>query len=248
MKIKGSSLLGKSLSKKKKDQSNEKSSEKKSQQSIVTSKPVVHQVSRKSQQNIKHYHPSKNHVKGGSSSSIKFHEQTQELLERNFKQLKSLQKSENPLIVAEPTFVFSSTLVSSHAAASSRVFEELDNLIVKDSVLKAQIAQQQQQQHSSETATSKIDKEPKINTNKFAILAEEMDDEDDEQQIVQKNQSSWQVAPATFQLPERSILNSSAAFSSSSSSYKEATSSEFTLPPLPKMAIPAIIEEVDPDL
>lgn len=235
MKLKNSALV-KSLNKKNQPNQNRGGS------NPAPSKPTVHHTSKKKDQQTKHQ--SKSQTKASTNA---FQELTQELLERNFKQMKSLQKAENPITVSEATFTFTPTLLlpSEQAIqAQSRVLEELDNMIQKDSDIRRSMITS-----STPNPTTTTNQHqpiiPLTSSNKFDVLAEdEMIDEEDSTM----KRAAFSLQPASFQLPERRTqvfdhTPSMTHFSSSTAS--------FSLPTLPSMTIPLeepLGDDVDPDL
>lgn len=234
MKLKNSALV-KSLNKKNQPNQNRAGS------NPAPSKPTVHHTSKKKDQQTKHQ--SKSQTKASTNA---FQEQTQELLERNFKQMKSLQKAENPITVSEATFTFTPTLLlpSEQATqAQSRVLEELDNMIQKDSDIRRSMITSSSQtpvtinQHQTVIAVT--------SSNKFDVLAEDEMIDDEESTM---KRAAFSLQPASFQLPERrtQVFDQTPSMNHFSSS-----PASFSLPTLPSMAIPLeepLGDDVDPDL
>jgi hypothetical protein len=116
MKLK-SSALSKAINKKNQPQAQKTNQQQEKNHSVKT-QPVK---SSSGKNDMKH--GQKTHKKEES-----YREKTQELLERNFRKMKSLQKPVLPLMVAEPTFVLP-------PRPQVNPFQELDNSVLKDQVI-----------------------------------------------------------------------------------------------------------------
>jgi hypothetical protein len=119
MKLK-SSALSKAINKKNLGHQPQAQKANQQQEKNVSSKT---QPVKSSSQKSDMKHGQKTHKKEES-----YREKTQELLERNFRKMKSLQKPVLPLMVAEPTFVLP-------PRPEVNPFQELDNSVLKDQVI-----------------------------------------------------------------------------------------------------------------